>query len=90
MMISIHTHFLKVIVLTAYTKAFLSIRRPFVRGLFITQEIILELIHPRVGEHQGRVVFHHNRGRRDNFMSFGTEKVQESLTYICAGHHTTV
>ena len=87
MVIGIHPHFLEVIVFTAYPQAFLSICGPFVRGWFIAQEIILELVHPRIGKHQGRVVFHHDGGGWDNFMSFGTEKVQESLTYICAGHH---
>src|ERR1035437_3311000 len=50
MMIGINTHLFKIIVLSAYSQALLGICNPCVLSLFITQKIILELIHPCIRE----------------------------------------
>ena len=75
---------------SAYPEAFLGISHSGRLRFAVSEEIILELVHTRVGEHEGWVIFHDNRGRRDDLMSPGTKEIQELLPYVCTGHHDRV
>ena len=55
----------QVIVLAARADALLRVGDTVPWCLFRAQKIRLELVHPRVGEHQSRVVVRHDRGRRN-------------------------
>jgi hypothetical protein len=61
--------------LTAHAQTLLRIRYASVFGHFVSQKEILELIHARIGEQERGIVLHHDRGGRDNGMSFRREKV---------------
>ena len=80
MMICVVPHLFKVVVLTRNTKAFLGVGNPVILYRRITQEQILKLIHPRIGEHQGRIVLYYHGCRGHYFMLFAAEKVQEGLS----------
>ena len=70
MMIGINTYFFQIVMLTTYPQAFLCIGNSWIYGACLfPKKIILELVHACIGKHQGRVVFHHNRCRRNNLMS---------------------
>jgi hypothetical protein len=90
MVIGIYSNFFQIIMLSAYPEAFLCVCDPWRLWLAVAEKIILELIHTRIGEHEGRVIFHNNRGRRDNLMSSGTKEIQELLSYVCTRHHDRV
>src|SRR5689334_7922779 len=89
MVVGINAYFFQVVVLSAYPQALLGIGHPRERGFFIAKKIIFELVHPRIGKEQGRVIFYHNRSRWYNFMALITEKFHVKLSYFCAGHHKT-
>jgi hypothetical protein len=89
MMIGVHPDLFQVIVLTAHPQAFLGIGYTRIRGLVITQEVVLKLVHPRIRKFKGRVILDYDGGRRNNDMSLGNEKLQEFLSYFGTGHHKT-
>ncbi len=60
--------------LAAYPEAFLGIGDALPLGLFIAQEEVFKLVHPRVGEQQGGVVFHYDRSGRDDVVPLRDEK----------------
>lgn len=50
-------------------------------GTFVeSEENILELHHPCIGQHQGRVVGRNQRARTDDSMTLGLKKAQKLLT----------
>jgi len=49
--------------LTTHSKTFLTGRRFFIAGLSVAEEQIFELVHPRIGEQQRRIVMW-QKGRR--------------------------
>ena len=75
MVIGVYAHFLEIVVFAADPQTFLGIGDAGVIGLAVTQEIILELIHPRIGEQQGRVVLDHDGGGGHDGVSFRLKKV---------------
>ena len=59
---------LEIVVLAAYPHAFLAGGRSFVGTVFVSEKDILELVHPRVGKKQRRIV-EGNQGRTgDDFV----------------------
>ena len=88
MMVSVVPDLFKVVVLAAHAEAFLRIRSAVVPGLGIAQEYILELVHAGIGEHEGRIVLHYHRSRRDYGVSLGGEIVQEFLSDFFGSHNT--
>ena len=59
--VRIMAHLLEVVVLTAYAKALLRVRHAAMLDLGIAEDNILELVHPCVREHQGRVALDYHR-----------------------------
>src|SRR5690606_27566430 len=78
----------QIVVLAAGTHALLAAGGAAVGALLQAQETILELIHPGVGEQQGRVVRRNQRTGRDTGMAFFFEKTEEGFTDFCAFHST--
>ena len=72
--ISVHTNFFKVVVLTAYTQTFLRIGNSLILDGFIAEENIFERSHTAVDEHQRRVVLHHYGCTGHNLVTFTFEK----------------
>ena len=73
-MIGIHTYFFQVVMFSAYPQTFLRIRNAFIRRFLFPRKIILELVHTCIGEHQCRIIFYHNRSRRNNLCPFDLKK----------------
>jgi hypothetical protein len=57
MVIGIKAHILEVVVFTTYSQTLLCIGYAIELGGCITQEVVLELNHPRVGEQQCGIIF---------------------------------
>ena len=67
----------EVVVLAAGAHAFLRGRGLRIGALFEAGEDVLELHHPGIGEHQGRVVARHQRRRRHHGVAVGREVIEE-------------
>ena len=66
--VGIAPHLFQVVVLAADPQALLGIgHAPELRAAH-PQEILLELVHPGIGEQQGRVILHHQGCRGDDFV----------------------
>ena len=76
----------QVVVLAAGTHALLAGGGAGVGALFQAQEAVLELVHARVGEQQGRVVRRDQRAGSDTGVPFFFEEAQEGFTDFCAFH----
>src|SRR5262249_44736933 len=62
-----------------------------VRPLLQARENVLELHHPRIGEHQGWVIARHQRGRWDHLVIIAREEIEETFSDIVdAAHFRTV
>src|SRR5439155_12109602 len=66
--------------------AFLRARSPCIVALFLPQEDVLELIHPRVGEQQRRIVGRNQRRAAHHAMPAGGKIVKELLAYFGPCH----
>ena len=66
--IGVMSHFFQVVVLAAYTQAFLRVGHAGIFYWVITENNIFELVHSRIGEHQRWVIFYNHGCRRYNFM----------------------
>ena len=80
------TDVFQVAVLAAGPHALLAAGRPGVGTFFLTQETVLELVHPRVGEQQGRVVIRDQGAGRDTGVTLLLEEAKEGFTDFCAFH----
>ena len=81
---------LQVVVLAAGAHAFLRRCGARVRPLVETEEHILELVHPRVGEQQRRVFVRHQRTGWHDGVPFRGKIVQEFLADFTAFHLFTI
>ena len=59
---------------------------PTLGAFSLTQETVLELVHPRVGEQQGRVVIRDQGAGRDTGVTLLFEEAKEGFTDFCAFH----
>jgi hypothetical protein len=57
MVVVVVANFLQIIVFSAHAQAFLRIDNPFIGRFGITQEVVFELIHARIGKHEGWIAF---------------------------------
>ena len=87
MVIGIMPHLFEVIVFTRHTQALLRIGDPIVFDRRVAQENILELVHTRIGKHQGRIIFDHHRSRRYNQMSLALEKIEKCCSDLIRVHN---
>src|SRR4030042_670070 len=79
MVLACPPHLVQVIVFPRYTEAFLRRGGPLVAPLLQAEEDILKLVHPGVGEQDGRVVLREERRTGGDFMVFPGEEVEETL-----------
>ena len=86
--VGIMPHLLQVVVLARDPQALLRIDRTPPLGLHIAQDDILELVHPRISEHEGWVALDHHRRRGDNGVPFSRKKIEECLPYLVGSHGT--
>ena len=77
----------EVVVLAAGAHAFLRGDGARKRRLRLAGEIVLELHHAGIGEHQGRVVARHERARRDALVAVLGEIVQERCADVVDACH---
>jgi hypothetical protein len=76
----------QVVVLAAGAHALLAADRAGIGPLFLAQEAVLELVHARVGEQQGRVVARDQGAGGDTGVALLFEETKEGFTDICAFH----
>jgi len=67
-------------------QAFLTVRNPQMRRVFVTREDVLEGIHARIDEHQSRVIPIDERCGGHDFMAFGLEEIQKLLACAARFH----
>src|SRR3984893_98632 len=77
----------EIIVLAAGAHAFLGAHRARIGALLEAGEDVLELHHPRIGEHEGRIVARHQRGGRHHLVSVAGEIVEKARSdFVDAAH----
>ena len=77
----------EVVVLAAGTDALLRIRCSRVLALARAQKHVLELVHPRIGEQQRRVVIGHDQRRGHKRVAFLLEEINELLANLAGSHN---
>ena len=77
----------EVVVLAAGAHAFLRRRGPDIGALLDAGEDVLELHHPGVGEHQGRIVARHERARRNDLVPVSGEELEEVRSNLVDAAH---
>ncbi len=50
------------------------------------KEVVLELVHARIGEHERGVILVDDGGGGHDFMLFGSEKIEVGLADLCCCH----
>ena len=78
---------LQVVVLAADPHALLDRRRPFVAPRLEAEEDVLELIHPGVGEEEGRIVLGQERRARERSCGPCAAKKSRKVRRIVLGDH---
>ena len=76
----------QVVVLATGADAFLAADGAGVRALFLAQEAVLELVHPRVGEQQGWVIAWDQGAGGYTGVALLFEEAKEGFTDFCAFH----
>ena len=76
----------QVVVLATGAHAFLAADRAGIGALFLAQEAVLELVHPRVGEQQGGVIAWDQGAGGDTGVTLLFEEAKEGFTDFCAFH----
>ena len=79
-------HVFEVVVLAARAHAFLRSGGARIVALFKSEEGVLELVHPGVGEQQCRIIRGHERGAAHHAMLSRSEIVEKLLAHLGAGH----
>jgi len=77
----------EVVVFPPGPHAFLRGSSPVVLPLLQTQKHILELVHPRIREQQGRIAMGHQRRTPHPPMAFAFKELQKLLAYLIPSHH---
>ncbi len=86
MVISVEADIFQIVVLATDAQALLRIGYAARRRGAVAQEVILELRHARVIEHERRVTLGHQWGRRDDEVLLTLEKIEKCLSYLLGSH----
>src|SRR5207247_4186476 len=81
-------HVLAVVVLAARPHALLRRGRAGVVALLLAEEDVLELVHPRVREQQGRIALGHERRAPHHAVAAGLEEGQAGGADLVRGHRS--
>ncbi len=81
-MVGVAPHFLKIVVLAAHADALLRVCGTDVVTPAGTEEHILKLVHPGIGEQQGRVAVRDHRGAGDDAVAPLRKEVKKTLSYL--------
>ena len=84
--VSIHPHFLQVVVFSGYAQTFLSIGSAWIFSRRMPKEYILELVHSGIGKHQRRVILENYRSRSFHMVTSLLKKIEEKLSYFLWFH----
>ena len=79
--------FFQIIMLSADTQTLLAVRTSAGFRVASAKDDVLPLVHAGIGKHQGRVVLHYHRGRRNNLMTLRLEVLEERVAYLICCHH---
>ena len=77
---------LQIVVLAAGTHTLLAGGSAGIGALFQAEETVLELVHPRVGEQQGRIIRRNQRTGGHTGVPLLFEEAEEGFTDFCAFH----
>src|SRR6266851_8812116 len=84
-MVAVAADRFEIVVLARDAQAFLAIDDTLRGRRADTEEVVLELHHPRVGEEQGGVAFGNQGGGRDDCMSALGKEIEEGLADTVTG-----
>ncbi|CCZ21810.1 putative uncharacterized protein [Acetobacter sp. CAG:977] len=77
----------QIVVFSARAHAFLIRRRSNVRAFFHARKDVLKLHHPRIREHQGRIVVRYQRTGRNDYVIVLFKIIQKRRTDFLCRHH---
>ena len=81
------SYLFEVVVLTAHAQAFLRVGHAAAFGFGVSEDDILELVHPGVGKHQCRVVLDYHRSGGDDEVSVLLKEALVGFAYFVCCHH---
>ncbi len=84
--VGVVAYFFKVVVFAADAETFLGVAGAGIWRVGIAEEDVFELVHARVGEHEGGVVFHNHGSRGDYVVTFAFEEFEELCADFVTGH----
>jgi len=87
MVIRVFADLFEVVVLAAYAQTLLAVDRPATIRRRQTEEDILELVHPRIGEKQGVITDRHYRRAGDKLVASVPEKVYKIASNLLCSRH---
>ena len=85
--VGVVSHLFEVVVLTAHAQAFLRVGHATAFGFGMSEDDVLELVHPGVGKHQCRVVLDYHRSRGDDEVSVLLKEALIGFAYFVCCHH---
>jgi hypothetical protein len=86
-MIGVFADFFEVVVFAADPQAFLTVDHPAILRGDQSEEYILELVHPGVGEKQGLIANGDYRRAGDKLVVLAFEKIYKAVSYFFCGKH---
>ena len=84
--VGVVSHLFEVVVLAADAQALLCVAGAGVGRGGVAEEDVLELVHARVGEHEGGVVLHYHGSRGDHGVLLALEEIEEGFADFVASH----
>jgi hypothetical protein len=86
MVVAVEPNILQIVVLATYPQAFLRVGYALRWRRLVAQEKILEWRHTRVDKHECGIALGHHGRRGNNFMLFGSKKIEKLTAYLSRSH----
>ncbi len=77
----------EVIVFARHAHTLLRVRNARIIRRLVAEKEVFELVHARVGEHEGGVFAVNDGGGGHDFVAFGSKKIEEGFADFACGHH---
>ena len=87
-MVGVVSHLFEVVVLTTHAQTFLRVCHASAFRFCVSEDNVLELIHTRIGEHEGGVVFNHHWSGGNDEVSVLLKETLVRFAYFVCSHHT--